>query len=252
MDTREAFNWTHALGEAKAIVRGSPLFKKFISGTPLENDIPVWIVEFASKLWVWKELETAIADSWVMQGKIKSLEADLQAALNQPQPPADVVERVARALAVHDYRDNGLETLTPFTEIAYADRYWQDWTEQAKAAIAALPQQPSLPQGMTEAIEALLGYNQMDEDGIMVCASRQAIHEVVDYLRALSALPGNSVKGVEEAPKLSFVEALKEAKAIVAQSPLYRKYIDGTPLQNDIAVWMAEFAVKHSSTRKEQ
>jgi len=30
------------------------------------------------------------------------------AAINQPQPTADMVERVARALAVHDYLDNGL------------------------------------------------------------------------------------------------------------------------------------------------
>lgn len=76
-----------------------------------------------------------------------------------------------------------------------------------------------------------------------------AVKDMKRMYRALSALPGNSVKGVEEAPKLSFVEALKEAKAIVAQYPMYREYIDGTPLQNDIAVWMAEFAVKHSGGR---
>lgn len=35
-----------ALAEAKAIVNGSPLFKKFIAGTPLENDIAVWMAGF--------------------------------------------------------------------------------------------------------------------------------------------------------------------------------------------------------------
>lgn len=43
---------------------------------------------------------------------------------------------------------------------------------------------------------------------------------------------------------IGFVEALKNAEEIVKAYPLYRKFIDGTPLQNDIAVWMAEFAVK--------
>lgn len=39
------------------------------------------------------------------------------------------------------------------------------------------------------AIEALLNYSQADEDGVMVFASRQAIHEVVGYIEALSVLP---------------------------------------------------------------
>jgi len=45
-------------------------------------------------------------------------------------------------------------------------------------------------------------------------------------------------------PKLDYVAILKEAKQIVNNSVLYRKFIDGTPLENDIAVWMADFAVK--------
>ena len=51
---------------------------------------------------------------------------------------------------------------------------------------------------------------------------------------------------LERQPKreIGFVEALAEAKKIVEAYPLYSKFINGTPLQNDIAVMIAEFAVK--------
>lgn len=38
---------------------------------------------------------------------------------------------------------------------------------------------------MSEALKALLSYQQADEDGVMVLASRQAIHEVADHLEKL-------------------------------------------------------------------
>lgn len=43
-------------------------------------------------------------------------------------------------------------------------------------------------------------------------------------------------------PSYVTVELLQRAHVIVKGSPLYRKFIDGTPLENDIAVWMADFA----------
>lgn len=53
---------------------------------------------------------------------------------------------------------------------------------------------------------------------------------------------------VSERESINFVDALKNAQAIVEKYPLYRKFIDGTPLQNDIAVWMAEFAINGGKT----
>lgn len=38
---------------------------------------------------------------------------------------------------------------------------------------------------MTTAIEALLAYQQADDDGVMVMTSRQAIHEVADQISSL-------------------------------------------------------------------
>ena len=41
---------------------------------------------------------------------------------------------------------------------------------------------------------------------------------------------------------VAFDVLLREADEIVRRKPTWRRYIDGTPLSNDIAVWMAVFA----------
>ena len=38
------------LCDAEQLVRQKPLWAKFIKGTPLENDVPVWIADFALRL----------------------------------------------------------------------------------------------------------------------------------------------------------------------------------------------------------
>ena len=40
-----------------------------------------------------------------------------------------------------------------------------------------------------------------------------------------------------------FVDLHPEAEAIVKDKQQYARWIDGTPLSNDVPVWMAEFAV---------
>lgn len=39
-----------------------------------------------------------------------------------------------------------------------------------------------------------------------------------------------------------YVKSLRAAQAKVAGSPLWMRFIDGTPLANDVAVWMADHA----------
>lgn len=41
--------WQDVLGEAEQLVRGKPIFTKYIKGTILENDVPVWIADFAQR-----------------------------------------------------------------------------------------------------------------------------------------------------------------------------------------------------------
>lgn len=45
----EPVDFVSLLEEAERIVRGKPLWKRFISGTPLENDVPVWMANFAQQ-----------------------------------------------------------------------------------------------------------------------------------------------------------------------------------------------------------
>lgn len=56
-----------------------------------------------------------------------------------------------------------------------------------------------------------------------------------------SSSPPNFVVQEAESGPADYVTALNRAKDIVKASVLYRRFIDGTPLENDIAVWMADF-----------
>jgi hypothetical protein len=46
---------------------------------------------------------------------------------------------------------------------------------------------------------------------------------------------------------VAWVDLLKEADQIVKNKPTWKSFIDGTPLSNDIAVWMADFAQEYAS-----
>lgn len=69
------------------------------------------------------------------------------------------------------------------------------------------------------------------------------IPEAIAAIAAMSP-KRESAEDTSEREIVTFPDALKTAQAIVESYPLYRRFIDGTPLQNDIAVWMVEFALK--------
>lgn len=48
-------------------------------------------------------------------------------------------------------------------------------------------------------------------------------------------------------PPLDWVAMLKDAIGIVKGKPTYKRFIDGTPLDNDVPVWMADFAMQHAT-----
>jgi hypothetical protein len=41
--------WPDVLCDAEQLVRQKPIWARFIKGTPLENDVPVWIADFAQR-----------------------------------------------------------------------------------------------------------------------------------------------------------------------------------------------------------
>ena len=46
---------------------------------------------------------------------------------------------------------------------------------------------------------------------------------------------------------VAWTDLLKQAEEVVRSKSLWKKYIDGTPLANDIAVWMVNFAQEHTT-----
>jgi hypothetical protein len=42
--------WQDVLGDAEQLVRQKPLWSRFVKGTPLENDVPVMMADFALRL----------------------------------------------------------------------------------------------------------------------------------------------------------------------------------------------------------
>ncbi len=60
----------------------------------------------------------------------------------------------------------------------------------------------------------------------------------------------NTAPAAQPAPvqePVAWVDLLKQAEEVVRSKSLWKKYIDGTPLANDIAVWMASFAQEHTN-----
>jgi hypothetical protein len=56
----------------------------------------------------------------------------------------------------------------------------------------------------------------------------------------------NQLEMLKQEP-VAWVDLLKQAEDVVRSKSLWKKYIDDTPLANDIAVWMASFAQEHAT-----
>ena len=55
-----------------------------------------------------------------------------------------------------------------------------------------------------------------------------------------------AIAELESQEPVAWIALQKEAQQIVESKVFYRKFIDGTPLVNDIACWMADFALQHT------
>jgi hypothetical protein len=62
--------------------------------------------------------------------------------------------------------------------------------------------------------------------------------QTTEEIRASAPVPTAGGKPV------SWIDLLKEAKTVVGGKEFHRRFIAGTPLENDIAVWMADFALQ--------
>jgi hypothetical protein len=68
------------------------------------------------------------------------------------------------------------------------------------------------------------------------------------YIDCISTNPPAQPAPVQPVQEpVAWVDLLKQAEEVVRSKSLWKKYIDGTPLANDIAVWMASFAQEHAT-----
>jgi len=61
-----------------------------------------------------------------------------------------------------------------------------------------------------------------------------------------------SQQQAERQEPVAWADLLKEADQIVRSNPLWKRFIDGTPLSSAIAVWMADFAQKYTALPQRQ
>ena len=71
------------------------------------------------------------------------------------------------------------------------------------------------------------------------------------YLDPVVPALRQAIADAEQAQPVAWQDLLLEAQRIVESKPTWNRFIDGTPLANDIAGWMCDFAQQyaHSSQR---
>jgi len=67
------------------------------------------------------------------------------------------------------------------------------------------------------------------------------------YFQQMMLVNPDDVKPAPVQEPVAWVDLLKQAEEVVRSKSLWKKYIDGTPLANDIAVWMANFVQEHTT-----
>ena len=80
----------------------------------------------------------------------------------------------------------------------------------------------------------------------------EALIKERDDLRAALAERDAKLAALEKQEPVDWIKLNKEADVIVRSKPTWKRFIDGTPLSNDIAVWMADFAEIYAAVPKEQ
>ena len=93
-----------------------------------------------------------------------------------------------------------------------------------------------IPKGKTHLPEIELAITAIKE-----VLANEALEKMAENAREL---------GLDYEPKqepVAWVDLLKEAQQIVESKVLWKRFIDGTPLSNDIACWMAAFAQQHTT-----
>ena len=114
---------------------------------------------------------------------------------------------------------------------------------------------------MQQALPLLIAYQDYTGDSRIANECGEAIKALEAELakpehgfdRTASHMAGEYVDtaGTEQEP-VAWVSLIQEAQAIVEGKYLFKRFIDGTPLSNDIAVWMTKFALKYAAPPRKE
>ena len=103
-----------------------------------------------------------------------------------------------------------------------------------------------------EALKSVQDHKPNNETNAAITALRTALeqpeHTGIGGCAMCGAAYGDQViKAQPEQEPVAWIDLLKQAEEVVCGKSLWKKYINGTPLANDIAVWMANFAQEHTT-----
>ena len=101
---------------------------------------------------------------------------------------------------------------------------------------------------MQMALDHLVNLQPIFGNGLLDETQLRFIEPHID--KAIAALEAELAKPEQE--PVVWVSLIQEAQAIVEGKYLFKRFIDGTPLSNDIAVWMTEFALKYAAPPKQE
>jgi hypothetical protein len=75
---------------------------------------------------------------------------------------------------------------------------------------------------------------------------RLLVDDVIEALREHAMREVQRLGQEIEQEPVAWIDLQKEAQQIVESKVLWKRFIDGTPLVNDISCWMADFALQHT------
>ena len=89
-----------------------------------------------------------------------------------------------------------------------------------------------------------LALAECEAENRLLRARNERLMKEVDLLT--EALRGKQ----EQGEPVAWMDLLKEAEQIVKDKFFYKRFIDGTPLANNIPCWMADFAQKYTTPQQ--
>lgn len=103
-------------------------------------------------------------------------------------------------------------------------------------------------QVMQQALDHLVNLQPIFGNGLLDETQLRFVEPHID--KAIKALEAELAKPEQE--PVVWVSLIQEAQAIVEGKYLFKRFIDGTPLSNDIAVWMTKFALKYAAPPRKE